>query len=102
MRMYRQSTYTKGRVLLFSGGVDSAGCLSLLNEDDNVDLLLPLQHKSKAETWNMIPKQCRQYVVSCWSMLLNGGDKACGKCGKCLERIESGIPLEPGTEDAIV
>jgi len=70
-----------------------------------IDLIMPLSNLSKAQQWNMIPKECRPYVITCWEILKQPNPlaniKPCGECGKCKERIKYGVPLEPSDEDAI-
>jgi 7-cyano-7-deazaguanine synthase in queuosine biosynthesis len=53
----------------------------------NVPLLWPLSHLSKAETWEAIPQEIRPLVHSCIHVA------PCGVCGKCQERVSSGIPV---------
>jgi 7-cyano-7-deazaguanine synthase in queuosine biosynthesis len=50
-------------------------------------LKTPLSHMTKAEQWAIIPDDVKPLVLTCFS-------KVCGKCFKCQERIDSGIPLK--------
>jgi 7-cyano-7-deazaguanine synthase in queuosine biosynthesis len=52
-----------------------------------VPLLSPLSHLSKAESWEVIPQELRPLVHSCIHVV------PCGSCGKCQERVSSGIPV---------
>jgi 7-cyano-7-deazaguanine synthase in queuosine biosynthesis len=68
-----------------------------------IDLVMPLSNLSKAQQWNMIPKECRPYVITCWNILNKKNifdHKGCGGCDKCIERIHYGVPLEPSDADA--
>lgn len=53
----------------------------------NVGLHSPVSHMSKAECWDAIPQAVRHLVHSCIHV------EPCGECGKCQERIKSGIPV---------
>lgn len=50
-------------------------------------LRTPLMHMSKAEQWDLIPKDVQPLVLTCYNHV-------CGHCFKCQERLSAGIPLK--------
>lgn len=56
--------------------------VKLLEELSGAEYKTPLEHLTKLQQWNMIPKKIQDMTVSC----ISPKDYPCGKCFKCVER----------------